>query len=68
MTAAEAHRRGDVPQPIGDDFPVFGKPYREASVEEYDTLTSIATERHRALNWLCGRAPGNRWDRTPTDT
>jgi len=25
-------------------------------------------ERHKALNWLCGFAPGNRWDETPTDT
>jgi hypothetical protein len=54
--------------PIGNDFPAFGKPFREISVDEFAMATSIAQERHRAFNWLCGYAPGNRWNETPTDT
>jgi hypothetical protein len=63
--AAEEHA---FDRPIGNDFPAFGKPFREISVEEFRRATSIAQERHRAFNWLCGYAPGNRWDETPTDT
>jgi hypothetical protein len=55
-------------QPIESDFPVFGKPFRNVSEEELSRLTSIAMERHKAFNWLCGYAPGNRWSETPTDT
>jgi hypothetical protein len=29
---------------------------------------SITEERHFALNWLCGYAPDNDWDATPTPT
>lgn len=54
--------------PIGNDFPAFGKPFREISAEEFSRIASIAQERHRAFNWLCGYAPGNRWNETPTDT
>src|SRR5579871_4960160 len=49
------------------DFPAFGNPYWDISEEEYSIATSIAVERHQALNWICGRAPNNRWDETPTD-
>lgn len=41
--------------------------YRRLIVLGVDA-TSIIMERHFALNWLCGMAPGNRWDETPTDT
>lgn len=51
-----------------EDFSVFGKPYRELSDDEWSTVRSITMERHFALNWLCGYAPGNEWDETPTDT
>lgn len=54
--------------PIDDDFPIFGKAYRDASTEEWWQATSIAMERHKALNWLSGYAPNNRWDETPTET
>ncbi len=67
--AAEAGLAGGaVTAVLEGDFPAFGAPYRDASAEQYHVLTSIAMERHRAFNWLCGKAPGNRWDRTPTDT
>lgn len=68
MASAKAAKEGIIPSPIGDDFPAFGKAYRDLSQEEYSTATSIASERHRALNWICGRAPKNQWDKTPTDT
>jgi hypothetical protein len=68
IAAAKAAEAGDVPACRDGDFPAFGKPYRDLSREEYSIMTSIAVERHRALNWICGRAPNNRWDETPTDT
>jgi hypothetical protein len=68
MTSSEAAKAGDIPTPIGEDFPAFGKPYRDLTREEFASATSIAQERHRAFNWLCGLAPGNRWSETPTDT
>jgi hypothetical protein len=67
-TSAKAAMNGDIPTPIGDDFPAFGKAYRDLTNQEYSQATSIAVERHHALNWLCGLAPGNRWAETPTDT
>ena len=63
--AAESHAFETT---IGNDFPTFGKPFREMTVEEFAHVTSTSQERHKAFNWLCGYAPGNRWDETPTDT
>jgi len=68
ISSAKAAVDGMVPAPIGDDFPAFGKPYRDLTPGEYSQATSIAVERHRAFNWLCGLAPNNRWAETPTDT
>ena len=68
MAARAALDRGDLPRLIEDDFVAFGKPYRDLNAEQYSLVTSIARERHFALNWLCGYAPGNHWDKTPTDT
>jgi hypothetical protein len=59
---------GNLPATIDDDFPVLGQAYRDLSNEQWATARSIAMERHLALNWLCGYAPGNEWDETPTDT
>jgi hypothetical protein len=56
------------PAVIDEDFPVKGKAYRDLSDKEWSEVRSISMERHFALNWLCGYAPGNRWDETPTDT
>lgn len=66
MAAEKAHEDGAIPSPIGDDFPAFGKPYAELREAEYKVATSIAVERHYALNWLCGYSED--WDATPTDT
>lgn len=67
-TSAKAAMDGVIPGQTGDDFPAFGKAYRDLTRAEYLKATSIAMERHRAFNWLCGLAPGNRWAETPIDT
>jgi hypothetical protein len=64
--AAKAFRDGDIPKPIGGDFPVFGKAYADLSTEECSQTSSIAIERLYALNWLCGYAAD--WDAVPTDS
>jgi len=66
--ATEALKQGDLSQVVDNDFPAKGKAYKNLSDEEWSEVRSIAMERHFALNWVCGYAPGNRWDRTPTDT
>lgn len=53
---------------LDGDFGVLGKPYTAMDQAEWNTVHSITIERHFALNWLCGYAPANRWDETPTDT
>lgn len=68
MTAEKAAAEGIFPEPASGDFPAFGRPFREITDEQFARVTSISQERHKALNWLCGYAPGNRWDETPTGT
>jgi hypothetical protein len=65
-TAMRGHERGLLPRPLRGDFPAFGTVYRELTPEQLAEATSIARERHRALNWLCGI--GSSWDSVPTDT
>ena len=60
------HDRGLLPRPVRGDFPAFGTGYRELEPDQYAEALSIAYERHRALNWLCGY--GKSWHETPTDT
>jgi hypothetical protein len=66
VTAEQAYRNGDILRPIKHDFPAFGKPYARLTEQEYSVCTSIAMERHYALNWLCGYAED--WGNVPTDT
>ncbi len=68
FSAGKAAEAGTIPQCIDGDFPAKGKAYRDLTAEEWSEVNSITMERHFALNWLCGRAPGNNWDETPTDT
>jgi len=68
IAAGSAAERGDIPGTIGEDFPVFGQPYRAITDAQWAEARSIAMERHKAMNWLCGDAPRNRWDDSPTDT
>lgn len=44
---------------IDEDWPAFGKAYRDLSEDEWYLVQSITMERHFALNWLCGHAPNN---------
>lgn len=66
-TARFAADAGDIVM-VDEDFAVQGKAYRDLNGEAWALTTSISIERHFALNWLCGYAPKNRWDETPTDT
>ncbi len=68
LTAVKAAEEGVFARAIENDFPAFGKAFRDVSEEELSRLTSIAMERHKAFNWLCGYAPENRWSETATDT
>lgn len=68
FSARRSAEEGLIPTAIDDDFPVFGKAYRDLTAEEWSPVRSMTVERHVALNWLCGYAPGNRWDETPTET
>jgi hypothetical protein len=63
-----ARRRGELRSTVDDDFKVRGKAYRDLSDDEWSEVRSITVERHYALNWLCGLAPRNSWERTTTDT
>lgn len=68
VSAKLGYEKGSLSEILDEDFVFLGKPFRTLSSEEYQNATSIIMERHYALNWLCGHAPGNRWDDTPTDT
>jgi len=68
FAAKSGHERGDLEETLDEDFVFRGKPFRDLSGEEYRIAASIITERHYAFDWLCGMAPGNRWDETPTHT
>jgi hypothetical protein len=65
-TVMRGHERGLLPRPLRGDFPAFGTVYRDLSPEQRTEAESIAWERHRALNWLCGL--GASWDDVPTHT
>jgi len=68
LTARESFKDGQLPEIKDEDFVFLGKPFRDLTDEEYSLATSIIMERHHALNWLCGYAPENFWDLTPTET
>ena len=59
--------KGILKETIDDDFPTRGQSYANLPAAEWAEVRSITTERLRGLNWLCGYAPENRWDETPTD-
>lgn len=47
LASPRAAADGDMPAPIGDDFPAFGKAHRDLINERYSPATSVAQERHR---------------------
>jgi hypothetical protein len=65
-----ARKRGELRtgQVSGGDLKAKGKAYRDLTDSEWDEVRSITVERHFTLNWLCGLAPRNSWEQTPTDT
>lgn len=65
-SAESAHAELGLSKPVDDDVVLFGKPYKKLESQEYSLATSIALERHFALNWLNGYS--NDWDKTPTNT
>ena len=68
VSARHGAADGSLPPPINDDFPAMGKAYRDLTAEQWSQVTSVTRERHFSLNWLCGHAPSNHWDETPTGT
>ena len=66
--ANEAYKQGDLSKLIDNDFSPKEKAYRDLTEEEWSEVRSITMERHHALNWICGYAKGNRWDKTPINT
>jgi hypothetical protein len=66
FNASAAHERGEIGPPIDGDFPAAGKAYADLGPEELTFMTGVATQRHFALNWLCGF--GRTWDETTTET
>lgn len=67
-TAQQSLRDGIIDVVAGGDFVAYGKPYRDLTNSEWQRVRQTTVERHHALNWLCGYAPNNQWDETPTDT
>jgi hypothetical protein len=65
-TAMRGFEQELLPAPMRGDFPAYGKVYRHLSPEQLAEAQAIATERHHALNWLCGHGEG--WDDVPLDT
>jgi len=68
FSAKAGYEKGILPVIMDEDFVFLDKPFRNLTPEEYQKANSIIMDRHYALNWICGKAPGNRWDETPTDT
>lgn len=65
--SAKASEEGGL-ETIDEDFSIKGKAFRDLSEAEWHEAASIIEERHFALNWICGKAPNNHWDQTPTGT
>ena len=63
-----AHEHGAIADPINDDFPAYGQAVVDLNDDQLTQLHTIAYNRHFALNWVCGYAPPNGWEDTPTDT
>lgn len=68
LSARSGAEDGTIPPCIEEDFPAKGKAYRNLTEGEWSEVRSITAERHYTLNWLCGYAPKNEWDETPTGT
>lgn len=56
FTAHWAHQENLAPQPVQDDLPVDGRPYRSLDKTSRTVLATRAEERVKTLNWLLGKA------------
>lgn len=65
-TAMHGYDSGLLPLPLRGDFRAFDSVYRHLTPSQHAVTHSIALERHRALNWLCGL--GSTWEDVPTET
>jgi hypothetical protein len=65
-TAMHGYDSGLLPLPLRGDFRAFDSVYRRLTPSQHAVTHSIAIERHRALNWLCGL--GSTWEDVPTET
>ena len=65
--ARSAHAEGLIDALVDEDVAVGTCAYRALDDEQFTMITARTIERLRAFNWLCGRAPSNRWDRTPLE-
>ncbi|HEX2780073.1 MAG TPA: DUF4272 domain-containing protein [Gemmatimonadaceae bacterium] len=65
--AAGAVADGMIASAIDGDLPAKGKAYRALGAAEWRQVSTTTNQRLHALNWLCGRAPENDWERTPLE-
>lgn len=68
VTVEAAQADGSLDAVRDGDFRAVGKSFRWLTDDEWSSVRSIIFERHHALNWLCGYAPGNDWADVPTHT
>lgn len=55
VQAANGWKEGLLPEPIGQDFPAFGRAYASLPHQQIELLAAIADQRAAALRWLCGQ-------------
>jgi hypothetical protein len=53
-TAHWLHRKGVGKAPLDDDFPAFGRPYRDLAPKQKARLRSVARQRLEAFRWISG--------------
>jgi len=64
VTIELANREGILSEPVEDDFPCFGRPFRKLDKTHIQQVASASTERLRALAWITRRTSS--WDELPT--
>jgi hypothetical protein len=66
VTLDLAHEEGVIPASLDDDLACFGKPYRDLEAAQRRFVTSVSTERLRALAWVLGKV--DQWGDLPEST
>lgn len=65
LAAHSAYEEGFLPALVDDDFPAFGRAFRDLQGEQLRDVAAVAAERRLALNWLSGAV--TEWDDDPPD-